>query len=115
MAQKDLNSVKLMGNVANELVMRRTTKGIPCVDFTIAAHSSAGETVRTDYVDCVAWRSLAEFMEKKVKKGTRLVVEGRLETQKWTDKNGNKRRSTIVVAEEIYFVGSKKDTTDTAE
>lgn len=68
----------------------------------------SGEKV-TDFVDIVAWRSTAEFVEKYFSKGRMAVVEGRLQIRDWTDKDGNKRRNAEVVADSIYFGDSKRD------
>ena len=63
----------------------------------------------TDFIDVVAWRSTAEFVAKYFTKGRMAVVEGRLQIRDWTDKDGNKRRTAEVVADNIYFGDSKRD------
>ena len=67
-----------------------------------------GEDKETDFIDIVAWRNTAEFVSKYFSKGRMVVVEGRLQIRQWTDKDGNKRRSAEVVADNIYFGDSKK-------
>ena len=62
-----------------------------------------------DFFDCVAWRSTAEYVSKYFTKGRMAVVSGRLQTREWTDKNGNKRKATEIVAESVYFGDSKRE------
>ena len=70
--------------------------------------SQSGEK-ETDFIDIVAWRSTAEFVSKYFTKGRMAVVEGRLQMRDWTDKDGNKRRSAEVVADNVYFGDSRRD------
>ena len=70
--------------------------------------SQSGEK-ETDFIDIVAWRSTAEFVSKYFTKGRMAVVEGRLQIRDWTDKDGGKRRSAEVIANNVYFGDSKKD------
>ena len=63
----------------------------------------------TDWIDCVAWRQTGEFVSKYFTKGRMAVVSGRLQIRTWTDKDGNKRRSAEVVADNVYFGDSKRD------
>ena len=63
----------------------------------------------TDFIDCVAWRQTGEFVSKYFTKGRMAVVSGRLQIRGWTDKDGNKRRSAEVVADNVYFGDSKRD------
>ena len=64
-----------------------------------------------DFIDIVAWRNTAEFVSKYFDKGSMAVVSGRLQIRAWTDKDGNKRRSAEVVADNVHFGSSKRDTT----
>ena len=69
----------------------------------------------TDFIDIVAWRAAAEFVAKYFTKGRMAVVEGRLQIHDWKDKDGNNRHSAEVVADNIYFGDSRKDTAAPAE
>lgn len=108
-----LNKIFLMGRLTRDPEMRHTQNGTAVASFSIAVDrdfkdKQSGEKV-TDFVDIVAWRSTAEFVEKYFSKGRMAVVEGRLQIRDWTDKDGNKRRSAEVIVNSIYFGDSKKD------
>lgn len=111
-----LNHITLMGRLVRDPELRHTGSGIPVASFTIAvdrdfADKQSGEK-ETDFVDIVAWRNTAEFVSKYFTKGRMAVVSGRLQMRKWEDKNGNKRISAEVVADNVYFGDSKKDNAD---
>ncbi len=108
-----LNHITIMGRLTRDPDLRYTQSQTPVASFTLAvdrdyAPKDGGEK-QTDFIDCVAWRSTAEFVSKYFSKGRMAVVSGRLQLRDWTDKDGNKRRSAEVVAENIYFGDSKKD------
>lgn len=108
-----LNHIVLMGRLTRVPELRHTNSGLPVASFTIAvdrdfADKQSGEK-ETDFVDIVAWRNTAEFVSRYFTKGRMAVVSGRLQLRKWTDKDGNKRTSSEVVAESVYFGDSKKD------
>lgn len=109
-----LNHIDIMGRLTKDPELRRTGSGTPVVSFTIAVDrdfsgKDSGEK-ETDFIDCVAWRSTAEFVSKYFTKGRMAVVSGRLQIRNWTDKEGNKRRNAEIVADNIYFADSKKET-----
>ena len=107
-----LNKIIIMGRLTRDPELRRTQSGTAVTSFSIACDrdfkSQSGEK-ETDFIDIVAWRSTAEFVSKYFTKGRMAVVEGRLQLRDWTDKEGNKRRSAEVVAENVYFGDSKRD------
>ena len=107
-----LNKIILMGRLARDPELRRTGSGIAVTSFRLACDrdfkSQSGEK-ETDWIDVVAWRNTAEFVSKYFTKGRLAIVEGRLQTRDWTDKDGNKRVATEVVAENVYFGDSKRD------
>lgn len=108
-----LNHIILMGRLTRDPELRRTASGIAVAAFSLAvdrdfADSATGEK-ETDFIDIVAWRSTAEFVSKYFTKGRMAVVSGRLQIRPWTDKNGNKRRSAEVIADNVYFGDSKRD------
>ena len=108
-----LNHIVIMGRLARDPELRRTGSGVAVTSFRLAvdrdfAPKDGGER-ETDWIDCVAWRQTGEFVSKYFTKGRMAVVSGRLQIRTWTDKDGNKRRSAEVVADNVYFGDSKRD------
>ena len=111
-----LNHITIMGRLTKDPELRRTGTGVAVTSFTIAcdrdiANKETGER-DVDFLDCVAWRGAGEFVAKNFTKGRMIVVSGRLQVRNWTDKDGNKRRSAEVVADQVYFGDSKNVATD---
>lgn len=104
-----LNSVKLMGRLVADPELRQTQSGIPVCSIRIAVDRDFlnSGTRETDFFNVVAWRSTAEFISRYFSKGRMIVVDGRLQTRPWTDRDGNKRVSVETVAENVYFGDSK--------
>ena len=113
-----LNKIFIMGRLTRDPELRRTQSGTAVTSFSLAVDrdfkSQSGEK-ETDFIDVVAWRSTAEFVAKYFAKGRMAVVEGRLQMRDWTDRDGNKRRSAEVVADNIYFGDSRRDGADRGE
>ena len=108
-----LNRIIIMGRLARDPELRRTQTGTPVASFRLAVDrdfkdKATGER-STDWIDVVAWRQTAEFVSRYFTKGRMAVVEGRLQMRDWTDKEGNKRTSAEVVADNVYFGDSKRD------
>ena len=107
-----LNHITIMGRLTRDPELRRTGSGIAVASFTVAVDrdfgSRDGGEKETDFIDCVAWRQTGEFVSKYFTKGSMIVVSGRLQIRNWTDKDGNKRRSAEVVADNCYFGESKR-------
>ena len=108
-----LNKVFIMGRLTRDPELRRTQTGTPVASFSLAVDRdfkdrSTGERA-TDFIDVVAWRQTGEFVSRYFTKGRMAVVEGRLQIRDWTDKDGNKRRTAEVVADQVYFGDSKRD------
>ena len=108
-----LNHIVLMGRLTRDPELRRTGAGVAVATFSIAvdrdfANSATGER-ETDFIDIVAWRSTAEFVSKYFAKGRMAVISGRLQIRNWNDKDGNKRRSAEVIADNVYFGDSKRE------
>ena len=108
-----LNRIVLMGRLTRDPELRHTQTGTPVASFSLAVErdfrdKATGDRA-TDFIDIVAWRQTAEFVSRYFGKGRMAVVEGRLQIRDWTDKEGNKRRSAEVVAENVYFGESKRD------
>ena len=111
-----LNHITIMGRLTRDPELRKTGSGTPVASFTLAVDRDFGKTENgekeTDFIDCTAWRQTGEFVSKYFSKGRMAVVSGRLQIRNWTDKEGNKRRSAEVVADNVYFADSKKDVAD---
>ena len=108
-----LNHITIMGRLTRDPELRRTGSGIAVASFTVAVDRDFGGRdggeKETDFIDCVAWRQTGEFVSKYFTKGSMIVVSGRLQIRSWTDKEGNKRRTAEVVADNCYFGDSKRD------
>ena len=102
-----LNHITIMGRLTRDPELRRTNGGIAVASFCVAVDrdysGKDSEEKETDFIDCVAWRQTGEFVSKYFTKGRVIVVSGRLQIRSWTDKDGNKRRSAEVVADNCYF------------
>lgn len=108
-----LNRIIIMGRLVRDPELRTTQSGISVTSFTVAVdrdfkNRDSGEK-STDFIDVVAWRQTAEFVCKYFAKGSLAVVEGRLQIRDWKDRDGNNRRSAEVVAENVYFGSSKRE------
>ena len=108
-----LNHIVIMGRLTRDPELRRTGSGIAVASFTLAVDRDFsprdGGERETDFIDCVAWRQTGEFVSKYFTKGRMAVVSGRLQIRGWTDKDGNKRRTAEVVADNVYFGDSRRD------
>ena len=107
-----LNHIVIMGRLTRDPELRYTQSQTPVVSFSVAVDRDFGGRdggeKQTDFIDCVAWRSTAEFVSKYFRKGSMVVVSGRLQIRDWQDRDGNKRRSAEVVADNVYFGESKR-------
>lgn len=107
-----INSVVLMGRLTYEPELRTTPSGLSVISFQIAVdrnYQPKGEERRADFIDVTAWRQTAEFVSRFFHKGSMIAVEGSLQTDNFTDKDGNKRKSVTVVANNVSFCGSKAE------
>ena len=107
-----LNHIVIMGRLTRDPELRRTGSGIAVASFSVAVDrdfsGKDGGEKETEFIDCVAWRQTGEFVSKYFTKGSMIVVSGRLQIRNWNDKDGNKRRSAEVVADNVYFGESKR-------
>ena len=107
-----LNHIVIMGRLTRDPELRRTGSGVAVASFTVAVDRDFGNREsgekETDFIDCVAWRQSGEFVSKYFTKGSMIVVSGRLQIRSWNDKDGNKRRTAEVVADNVYFGESKR-------
>lgn len=109
-----LNKIIVMGRLAKTPELRSTGNGTAVTSVTLAVDrdtKNQNGSYDTDWLDVVAWKGTAEFLSRYFTKGSTAIVEGRLQMREWTDKDGNKRKSAEIVADHVYFAGSKKDET----
>ena len=112
-----LNKIFIMGRLTRDPELRRTQTGTAVTSFSLAVDrdfKSADGTKETDFIDVVAWRNTAEFAAKYFTKGRMAVVEGRLQIRDWQDRDGNKRRSAEINADNVYFGDSRPAQTEGA-
>ena len=107
-----LNQITIMGRLTRDPELRYTQSNTPVATFRVAVDRDYtprdGGERQTDFIDCVAWRSTGEFVSKYFQKGSMAVVSGRLQMREWTDKEGNRRTTAEVVADNVYFGESKR-------
>ena len=114
MMSRGLNKLMIIGHLGRDPEMRYTPSGRPVTTFSVATsrtwHSSDGERHQeTEWFNVVAWENLAEICNQQLKKGQQVYVEGRLQTRRWEDGDGNKHFTTEVVAKEMIILGSRKE------
>ena len=106
-----LNTITICGRIVNELDLKMTVSGKEALSFTVACErdfkNGNGEK-ETDFIDVVTFGNTAKFVN--FGKGRMAIVDGRLQTRNWEDKNGNKRKSVEIVANNVYFADSKTNT-----
>ena len=112
-----LNCVNLMGRLTKDPELRYTESNVPVISFTLAVDRSFKKEGQqnVDFINIVAWRKTAEFIDKWFRKGQLVAVTGKLHSRSWKDKDGNNRTVTEVVADEVFFAESKKSTPTVAE
>lgn len=107
-----LNHITIMGRLTRDPELRYTQSGIAVASFTVAVdrdfQPKDGGEKQTDFISVVAWRSTGEFVSKYFNKGSMIVVAGRLQMRDWTDRDGNKRTSAEIVADNVYFGESRR-------
>ena len=106
-----LNHITAAGRLTKDPELRRTQNGVAVASFTIACDrdiKDASGNKPTDFIDCVAWRSTAEFIDKYLTRGRMVIVSGRLQMREWTDKSGAKRKNAGIGAGDGYCADSKR-------
>ena len=101
-----------MGRLTKDPEIRYTQNNMPVANFSIAVSrrfTKENDTVKADFFNVIAWNKTGEFVSKYFKKGQQIAVVGRLQNRNWDDQNGQKHYATDVVAEEVYFAGSKAE------
>ncbi len=108
-----LNHIVIMGRLTRDPELRSTQAGVSVASFTVAVDRDFGGRDggerQTDFIDCVAWRQTGEFVSKYFRKGSMIVVSGRLQSRKWQDRDGNNRTSWEINADNVYFGESRRD------
>lgn len=107
-----LNKIVIAGRLTTTPELRRTPTGTPVTSFTVACDRDFKDrngNKETDFIDVTVWRSGAEFVTKYFAKGRMAIVEGRLQIRDWTDKDGNKRRTAEILADNVYFGDTKTE------
>lgn len=107
-----LNEVILMGRLTRDPDVRMTQNGTTAANFTLACerdYAPQGQDRGTDFFDIVAFRNTADFVGQYFAKGQLVAVKGRLQQRDWTDKQGNKRRTTEILADRCYFAEKRQD------
>jgi single-strand DNA-binding protein len=108
-----LNCAAIMGRLTADPELKKTSQDISVCSFTVAVDRNfvkQGEERQADFIDVTAWRQQAEFVSRFFHKGSMIAVNGSIQTRNWEDKNGNKRKSTEIIADNISFCGGKNDT-----
>ena len=108
-----INKVILVGNVGKDPEVRHLDNGVAVTTFSLATsetyrNKDGQKVTNTEWHNIVLWRGLAEVAEKYVKKGTPLYIEGKIRTRSWDDKDGNKRYTTEIIADNMQMLGSKQ-------
>jgi single-strand DNA-binding protein len=111
---RGLNKVMIIGHLGRDPEMRYTPSGRPVTTFSVATSrnwtTAEGERrTETEWFNVVAWSSLAEICNQYLKKGQQVYIEGRLQTRRWEDEEGNKRNTTEVVAREMIMIGDRRE------
>ena len=113
-----LNHIVVMGRLTRDPELRYTQSQTPVASFRVAVdrdfQPKDGGERQTDFIDCVAWRSSAEFVSKYFQKGSMIIVSGRLQIREYTDKDGNRRNAAEIVAENIHFGETRRSRDENA-
>lgn len=106
-----LNKCILMGRLTKNPELRHTQGGKAVASFALAVDRDFDKNT-TDFIDVVCWGNTADFVSSYFTKGRAAVVSGRLQIRDWTDRDGNKRKTAEVVADNVYFADSKRESAD---
>lgn len=107
-----LNHITICGRICNELELKKTPSGVEVISFAVACERDFKDkdgNKQTDFIDCVAFRNTAVFLNNYFAKGRAIIVDGKLQTRNWEDKNGNKRKAVEIIADNVYFADSKTE------
>ena len=104
------NSIHIMGRITRDLELKYTASGVAVCAFAVAVSRSYKDSdgnYPADFIDCVAWRTTAEFVTKHFRKGAMIAISGELQTRMYTDKDGNKRKAVETLGNSMAFTGEK--------
>lgn len=105
-----MNTAILIGRLTADPELRTTNNGLNYCRFTVAVDRyTKGEEKKTDFINCVAWRQTAEFVERYFSKGRMIAVQGSIQTGSFTNKDGAKVYTTDVLVDKVHFCGDKRD------
>lgn len=112
-----LNVVAIMGRLVRDPEIKTTQSGVNVCSFCIACDRSYSKdgNRQADFINVVAWRNTADFVQRYFNKGSLIAIEGSLQTRQYQDKNGNNRTAVEVLANNVSFAGSKSDSHQQAE
>ena len=113
-----MNRVEIIGNITRDIELKETSNGVKYIKFGIAVrknYKNANNEYESDFFNVSAWRNTAEFISNYFSKGNRIAIAGKLQTSKYTDKDGNERTSVEILAEEVNIIDKKNETTAPAE
>lgn len=110
-----LNRITVQGRFTDDIELRTTESGISVCSFTIATDDGYGDKKKTYFLNGVAWRGTAEKICKYCRKGTMIILDGKLTSRKYTDKNSNKRTAFEIVADNVHFAESKREQNNGAD
>jgi single-strand DNA-binding protein len=108
-----LNKIEYQGRLTADVELKQTQSGVSFTEFTVAWSEKYKEIETKCFLRCKAWRQTAEFVSKYFKKGSEILIEGRLVTEQW-EKDGQSQSRTICDVEKVHFCGSKSDNATTA-
>ena len=104
-----INKTIIQGRLTKDVELRSTQSGKPVCGFTVAWSEKVKESEQKVFMPCVAWNAQAEFISKYFSKGQECVVEGKLVSRQWQDKNGNNRETIELIADRVHFCGPKQE------
>lgn len=108
-----LNHIVIMGRLTRDPELRYTNSNVPVASLSVAVDRDFGKdpdgNKQTDFFECVAWRQTGEFISKYFSKGSMIVLEGQMQSRRWTDRDGGKRLSWELIVDHAYFGGSKRE------
>ena len=110
-----LNNIIIQGRLTKDPELRMTQSEIPVVSYTVAVdrdYSPGGSSQKTDFIECVAWRKTAEFVNRYFRKGQMIVCQGSLQSRKWVDRNDQSRVSWEVQVNNVWFGGDNRKSED---
>jgi single-strand DNA-binding protein len=115
---RGLNKIMVIGHLGHDPEMRYTPTGKPVTTFSVAVNrswtsSDGTRRIQTEWFNVLAWGNLAEFSKQTLAKGKQVYVEGRLQTRRWNDPQGNQRISVEIVASELIPLGEKNTSNET--